>query len=136
MQRRTEIVPIRVLQTPLSDRADSGTGSIQLSEVTQVPKHLQPFLQGCCLLSPAKEISSSSHVTRNRTQTQCKNQTTLNTREEESSVVFLPRAALIPRGINAKKREAHAEGTLHHTLVISDRPKLLTHTCFSATHYH
>lgn len=99
-------------------RAESGTSSIQLSKVTQVPEHLQLFLQGCYLLSPVKEISRSLHFTRNckrRTQNQCKNQTTLNT-TEESSLFFL--LCALDHGIKAKKREACAEGTLHHTSVL------------------
>lgn len=95
-------------------RAESGTSSIQLSKVTQVPEHLQLFLQGCYLLSPAKEISRSLHFTRNckhRTQNQCKNQTTLNT-TEESSLVFL--LCALDHGIKAKKRSTCRRNVASH----------------------
>jgi len=110
---------MRLLETPLADRADSGSSSIQLSEVTHVPRHIQLFLQGCCLPSPAKEILRPLHFTRNckhRTQNQCKNQTPLITTEEESSLVFL--LCALDHGIKAKKREAHAKNVASHISVL------------------
>lgn len=118
MQRGTEIILIRLLETPLADT--ELTVELALSSSLRSPRFLNIFSFSCKNVAfraqpkKSQDLYISLETVSMGHKTSAKNQTTLNTTAEEISLVFL--LCALGHGIKAK-REAHAEGTLHRTAV-------------------